>query len=136
MASEFNQEQRARRLREVMRAKEEELARRRGAQAAVASAHHLQSVAAVALMAATAAWLAGFSPEWRAALGLIGEALLMLSGLQPLLLGIAVGCLFAGFNQLRARQGEADSAPSPQPATLMLWLSLLFLVLSLPPIFA
>ncbi len=133
MAGEFNQEERSRRLREAIRAKQDQLARRRAARAAAASGQQLQNVAAVALMAATAAWLAGFSPEWIAALGLIGQAFAALSDIQPLFLGVAVGCLFAGFHRLHAQRDESEPGPAPQPATLMLWLGLLFLALSLLP---
>ena len=128
-----NQDERARRLQELMREKEEALARRRAGVDVAPSDHHVQNVAAASLMAATAAWITGFSPEWIAALGLIGQALAALSDLQPVFLGIAVGCLFAGFKQLNAGRDETASPASRQPATLILWLSLLFLVLSLIP---
>ncbi len=124
-----DQEERARRLQAAMREKEAQLARRRGANAAAPSVRLVQNIAAASLAAAAAAWMTGFPATTIAALGPVGDALAALSGLQPLFLGIAVGCLFAGFRHVRARR----AAPTPQPVTLMLWLSLLFLVLNLLP---
>ena len=116
-----------------MREKEAQLARRRGANAAAPSVRLVQNIAAASLAAAALAWMSGFPARTIAALGPVGDALAALSGLQPVFLGISVGCLFAGFRHVRARRAAPAFAPTPQPATLMLWLSLLFLVLNLLP---
>jgi hypothetical protein len=128
-----DQEERARRLQAAIREKEAELARRRGANAAAPSVELVQNFAAASLAAAAAAWMTGFPAKIIVALGPVGDALAALSGLRPVFLGIAVGCLLASFRHVRARRAAPAVAPTPQPATLMLWLSLLFLVLNLLP---
>jgi len=129
--SGVNQEERARRLQAAMREKEAQLARRRAAFTAAPSPRQIQNVSAASLAAAAAAWMTGFPAAINTALGPVGDALAALADLQPLFLGIALGCLFAGFLQVRALQSDKGTNPLPQPAPIMLGLSLLFLALNL-----
>lgn len=129
--TEINQEERARRLQAARRDKEAELSRRRSATAAAPSSRRIQNLLAASLAAAAAAWMTGFPAETSAALGPIGAALAVLADLQPLFLGLAVGCLMAGLWQCRRLRLEDSAAPLPQPAPIMLALSLLFLALNL-----
>ena len=128
-----NQEERARRLQAALREKEAELARRRAAATVVPSQRRIQNVAAASLAAAAAAWMTGFPAETTAALGPVGDALAVLADLQPLFLGLAVGCLFAGFWHWRGLRLQEGDARLPQPAPVMLALSLLFIALNLLP---
>jgi hypothetical protein len=134
--TEVNQEERARRLRAALREKEAELARRRATATVAPSQGRIQNVSAASLAAAAAAWMTGFPPKTTAALGPVGDALAGLADLQPLLLGLAVGCLFAGFWHWRVLSAREGDARLPQPAPVMLALSLLFLALNLLPVAA
>ena len=138
----MRQEERAARLQAAIRAKEAQLAARRAARLAGPSARQIRIVAAVALAAAALAWPAGDPAESAAALkafapaavDLLQPLLSALAGLEFLLLGIAIGCLLAGFRQIAAyRERTAAAASDTRAAALMLWLSLLFLGLNVAP---
>jgi len=129
--ADVNQEDRARRLQAARREKEAELLRRRAPATAAPSRRRIQNVSAASLAAAAAAWMTGFPAKTMAALGPIGDALAGLADLQPLFLGLAVGCLFAGFWHWRTLRSREPEARLPQPAPIVLTLSLLFLALNL-----
>ena len=126
-----NHENRARRLQAAMSEKDSELVRQRAAVAP--SLRRIQNLLAASLAAVAAAWMTGFPAKISSALGPIGDALAVLADLQPLFLGLAVGCLIAGLWQCRKLRLDEGTARLPQPAPIMLALSLLFLALDLLP---
>ena len=85
------------------------------------------------LAAAVAAWMTSFPAKVTAALGPVGDLLAGFAELEPLFLGLAICCLFAGvwhWRSLRAQDGESHRL---QPAPILLALSLLFLALQFVP---
>lgn len=123
--SSLNQDERARRLQELIDQKRADLAGRRQA-ARPANPAQAKQTAGVGLALAVAAWLTGLSSETLQGLGLLGQLLAELRDLSPLFYGLAIGLAAAALVQRRRPQTGL-----PRGAAVLVCLTLLVLIAGL-----